>query len=104
MDDEPRPADARVLRAERVNPGYFISFPRAEAAPRYRKFLDDWRREGHPRKPNIGYNTVVYVDETDHKALDSALFRASRAYEGLLPLREPGESFESRLAKQQRAS
>ena len=43
---------------------------------------------------------MVYVDETDQKALDTALFRASRAYEGLLPLAEPGETFEDRLAKQ----
>jgi alkanesulfonate monooxygenase SsuD/methylene tetrahydromethanopterin reductase-like flavin-dependent oxidoreductase (luciferase family) len=83
-----------------INPGYFISYPRSDAAPRYQKFLEDWRREGHARKPNIGYSTVVYVDETDQKALDTALFRASRAYEGLLPLGAPGESFESRLAKQ----
>ena len=34
------------------------------------------------------------------KALDTALFRASRAYEGLLPLGAPGESFEDRVAKQ----
>jgi alkanesulfonate monooxygenase SsuD/methylene tetrahydromethanopterin reductase-like flavin-dependent oxidoreductase (luciferase family) len=83
-----------------VNPGFFIAFPRNEAGPRYRKFLEDWRKEGHPRKPNIGYSTVVYVDETDEKALEVASFRASRAYEGLLPLGEPGESFESRVAKQ----
>ena len=43
---------------------------------------------------------MVYVDETDQKALDTALFRASRAYEGLLPLGAPGETFEDRLAKQ----
>jgi alkanesulfonate monooxygenase SsuD/methylene tetrahydromethanopterin reductase-like flavin-dependent oxidoreductase (luciferase family) len=43
---------------------------------------------------------VVYVDETDKKALDTALFRASRAYEGLLPVKTPGEGFESRLANQ----
>jgi alkanesulfonate monooxygenase SsuD/methylene tetrahydromethanopterin reductase-like flavin-dependent oxidoreductase (luciferase family) len=83
-----------------INTGFFISFPRAEAGPRYRKFLQDWAKAGHSRKPNIGYSTVVYVDETDQKALDVALYRASRAYEGLLPLGAPGESFESRLAKQ----
>ena len=75
-----------------VNTGYFISFPRHEAGPRYRKFLADWNQAGHGRKPNIAYSTVVYVDETDKKALDTALFRASRAYEGLLPLGEPGET------------
>jgi alkanesulfonate monooxygenase SsuD/methylene tetrahydromethanopterin reductase-like flavin-dependent oxidoreductase (luciferase family) len=83
-----------------VNTGYFISFPRDEAGPRYKKFLTDWAKAGHGRKPNIGYSTVVYVDESDDKALEVALYRASRAYEGLLPLGEPGESFESRLSKQ----
>jgi alkanesulfonate monooxygenase SsuD/methylene tetrahydromethanopterin reductase-like flavin-dependent oxidoreductase (luciferase family) len=74
--------------------------PRRQARPRYEKFLVDWNNYGHGRKPNIAYSTVVYVDETDRKALDTALFRASRAYEGLLPMRTPGESFESRLGNQ----
>jgi alkanesulfonate monooxygenase SsuD/methylene tetrahydromethanopterin reductase-like flavin-dependent oxidoreductase (luciferase family) len=85
---------------EGVNTGYFISFPRHEAGPRYQKFLAEWNAAGHARKPNIAYSTVVYVDETDQKALDTALFRASRAYEGLLPLGTPGETFEDRVAKQ----
>ena len=25
-----------------INPGYFLVYPRADAAPRYRKFLEDW--------------------------------------------------------------
>ena len=29
----------------------------------------------------IAYCTIVYVDETDNKAIDTGLFRASRAYE-----------------------
>ena len=74
--------------------------PRHEAGPRYRKFLADWNAAGHPRKPNIAYSTVVYVGETDKQALDTALFRASRAYEGLLPLGAPGETFEDRVGKQ----
>src|SRR5439155_23565860 len=94
------PPTLEFCAKEGVNTGYFISFPRQEAGPRYRTFLTNWAKAGHPRKPNIGYSTVVYVDETDQKAIDTALFRASRAYEGLLPLGEPGESFESRLAKQ----
>lgn len=85
-----------------INTGYFISVARAEAAPRYRKFLDDWARHGHAQKPNIGYSTVVYVDETDEKALATALTRASQAYVGLLPLAEPGETFQDRLDKQRK--
>jgi alkanesulfonate monooxygenase SsuD/methylene tetrahydromethanopterin reductase-like flavin-dependent oxidoreductase (luciferase family) len=48
----------------------------------------------------MAYSTVVYVDETDKAAIENGLFRASRAYEGLLPLAEPGETIEDRLAKQ----
>jgi alkanesulfonate monooxygenase SsuD/methylene tetrahydromethanopterin reductase-like flavin-dependent oxidoreductase (luciferase family) len=79
-----------------INPGYFLVYPRADAAPRYRKFLADWQAAGHARKPNIAYCTVVYVDETDEKAIDTALFRASRAYEGFLKPPKPGETFEER--------
>jgi len=79
-----------------INPGYFLIYPRADAAPRYRKFLQDWQRAGWPRKPNIAYSTVVYVGETDQKAIDTALFRASRAYEGFLPPAKPGETFDDR--------
>jgi alkanesulfonate monooxygenase SsuD/methylene tetrahydromethanopterin reductase-like flavin-dependent oxidoreductase (luciferase family) len=82
-----------------VNPGYFLVYPRAEAAPRYRKFLQDWARIGHEGKPNIAYCTVVYVDETDDKAIETALFRASRAYEGFLAPAKPGETFEQRAAE-----
>ena len=81
-----------------INPGYFLVYPRADAAPRYRVFLENWRRAGWPHKPNIAYSTVCYVDETDQKALEVALFRASRAYEGFLAPPKPGESFEDRVA------
>jgi alkanesulfonate monooxygenase SsuD/methylene tetrahydromethanopterin reductase-like flavin-dependent oxidoreductase (luciferase family) len=37
------------------------------------------------------------VDETDKKARDAALFRASRAYEGFLPPQQPGETFDDRV-------
>jgi alkanesulfonate monooxygenase SsuD/methylene tetrahydromethanopterin reductase-like flavin-dependent oxidoreductase (luciferase family) len=83
-----------------VNTGYFINAPRHEGGPRYQTFLADWRKAGHPRKPDIAYSTVVYVDETDDAAIKNGLFRASRAYEGLLPLAEPGDTFEDRLKKQ----
>ena len=69
----------------------------ADAAPRYRKFLKDWGKAGWPRKPNIAYCTIVHVDETDEKALEAALFRASRAYEGFLPPPQPGETFVERV-------
>jgi alkanesulfonate monooxygenase SsuD/methylene tetrahydromethanopterin reductase-like flavin-dependent oxidoreductase (luciferase family) len=80
-----------------INPGYFLIYPRGDAAPRYRKFIEDWGKAGWPRKPNIAYCTVIYVDESDQKALDVALTRASRAYEGFLPVPKPGETFEERV-------
>jgi alkanesulfonate monooxygenase SsuD/methylene tetrahydromethanopterin reductase-like flavin-dependent oxidoreductase (luciferase family) len=80
-----------------INPGYFLVYPRADAAPRYRVFIDDWKKAGWPRKPNIAYCTIIYVDESDDKALDVALKRAARAYEGFLAQPKPGESFEQRV-------
>jgi alkanesulfonate monooxygenase SsuD/methylene tetrahydromethanopterin reductase-like flavin-dependent oxidoreductase (luciferase family) len=68
-----------------INTGYFLLFPRADAAPRYRKYLADWKAKGWTRKPNIAYSTVVYVDETDDRALDKALREAGNAYRGFLP-------------------
>jgi alkanesulfonate monooxygenase SsuD/methylene tetrahydromethanopterin reductase-like flavin-dependent oxidoreductase (luciferase family) len=80
-----------------INPGYCLVYPRADAAPRYRKFLADWAATGRPQAPKIAYCTIVYVDETDEKALDVALARAARAYEGFLPPPKPGETFEERV-------
>ena len=82
-----------------VNPGYFLIYPRADAAPRYRKFLADWQKLHPTRKPHIAYCTIVYVDESDEKALATALHRAARAYEGFLPKLEPGVTFEERVRK-----
>ncbi len=80
-----------------INPGYFLVYPRADAAPRYRKFLADWGAADRPQPPKIAYCTIVYVDDTDEKALDVALARAARAYEGFLPPPKPGETFEERV-------
>jgi alkanesulfonate monooxygenase SsuD/methylene tetrahydromethanopterin reductase-like flavin-dependent oxidoreductase (luciferase family) len=70
---------------EGINVGYFLIAPREDSAPRYRKFLEDWRKAGHKAKPNLAYSTVVYVDETDEKALKTALAEAGQAYRGFLP-------------------
>ena len=96
------PETLEFCAANGINTGYFISVSRTEAAPRYRKFISDWSQHAHGRKPNIGYSTLVYVDETDEKALSIGLERASRADVGLLPLAEPGETFQDRLAKQRK--
>ncbi len=97
MDDEPRSADARILRQERASiPAISWSI---RAPTRRRATANSWpigRRPAGAQKPNIAYCTVVYVDETDDKAIDTALFRASRAYEGFLAPPKPGETFEER--------
>jgi alkanesulfonate monooxygenase SsuD/methylene tetrahydromethanopterin reductase-like flavin-dependent oxidoreductase (luciferase family) len=80
-----------------IHPGYFLVYPRSDAAPRYRKFLEDWKEAGWTYKPKIAYCTIVYVDETDEKALEIGLPRASRAYEGFLAAARPGETFEDRV-------
>ena len=91
------PQTLEFCAANGINPGYFLVYPRKDAAPRYVKFLEDWNKAGHPRKPNIAYCTLVHVDDTDEKALDVALQRAARAYEGFLPHPKPGETFEERV-------
>jgi len=91
------PETLEFLAANGINTGNFLVFPREVAAPRYQKYLEDWKAAGWDHKPNIAYATTVYVDESDDKAIDIALQRAARAYEGILPL--PGEPFEARLDK-----
>ncbi|MGE0565215.1 MAG: LLM class flavin-dependent oxidoreductase [Pseudolabrys sp.] len=91
------PQTLEFCAQNRINPGYFLIYPRTDAAPRYRKFLDDWSKAGWPDKPKIAYCTVVYVDETDEKALEVATSRAARAYEGFLDPAKPGETFEDRV-------
>jgi len=92
------PETLEYCAANGIHTGYFLVFPRDEAAPRYRKYLTDWDKAGWSYRPNIAYSTVVYVDESDQKALDTALFGASRAYEGFLAPPVSDESFEDRVA------
>ena len=68
-----RDADTLALLArEGAHTGYLFLVPRAEVAPRYREYLKLWSQAGHKGKPNIGYWVLVYVDETDEKALAKA--------------------------------
>ncbi|MEK7878590.1 MAG: LLM class flavin-dependent oxidoreductase, partial [candidate division NC10 bacterium] len=66
------PETLELLAREGVHTGYLLFVPREEVAPRYREYLRLWREAGHPRKPNIGYWTLVYVDETDEQAVAKA--------------------------------
>jgi alkanesulfonate monooxygenase SsuD/methylene tetrahydromethanopterin reductase-like flavin-dependent oxidoreductase (luciferase family) len=68
-----RDADTlEILAREGVNTGYLFLVPRREVAPRYREYLRLWKEAGHREKPNIGYWILVYVDETDDKAVERA--------------------------------
>ena len=68
-----RDADTlELLAQEGVNTGYLFFVPRKEVAPRYEQYLRLWKRAGHKEKPNIGYWVLVYVDETDEKAMARA--------------------------------
>lgn len=65
-----RDADTlEFLAAEGVHTGYLFLMPRDEVAPRYREYLRLWSEAGHKEKPNTGYWALVYVDETDEKAV-----------------------------------
>jgi len=89
------PATLAFCARHGINAGYFFLFPRPHAAPRYREFLRLWQEAGWTRKPNVAYSTVVYVDETDEKALKVALEDAGRAYRGFLPACETKEELQA---------
>ena len=98
------PATLAFCAKEGINAGYFILFPRKDARPRYEKFLADWTAAGHAKKPNIAYSTVVYVDESDAKALKTALQDAGRAYAGFFgPLNNPDDPAELKAEQEKRA-
>ena len=61
-----------LLAREQVHTGYLFLVPRSEVASRYREYLRLWKEAGHKQKPNIGYWVLVYVDETDEKAVAKA--------------------------------
>ena len=79
------PATLEFCAKEGLNTGYFMVFSREETAPKYKVFIEQWKKAGRPGVPNIGYSTVVYVDESDKKARETALYEASRAYRGFFP-------------------
>ena len=60
------------LAKEGSHTGFIFLYPRAMVAPRYREYLRQWDEAGHPGKPNIGYWTLVYVDEDEETAIAKA--------------------------------
>lgn len=77
---ESRNADTlRELAREGVDTGYFLYFPRAEAATRYPEYLRLWQEAGWERKPRISYLTLVHVDESDERARERGMPHALEA-------------------------
>jgi alkanesulfonate monooxygenase SsuD/methylene tetrahydromethanopterin reductase-like flavin-dependent oxidoreductase (luciferase family) len=66
------PETLALLAREGVNTGYLFFVAKHTAVPRYTEYLRQWRAAGHRADPRIAYWTLVYVDETDEKALEKA--------------------------------
>ncbi|MFM9969594.1 MAG: LLM class flavin-dependent oxidoreductase [Burkholderiales bacterium] len=66
------PETLELLAKEGVNTGYLFFVSKDTAVPRYTKYLHDWRAAGHKEDPRIAYWTLIYVDETDEKAIARA--------------------------------
>lgn len=79
------PATLEFCAQEGVDAGYFFFFSREAARPRYQKFIADWKKAGWARKPRVAYCSLVYVDETDEKALKVAREHFGGAYRGFFP-------------------
>ncbi len=95
-----RDADTLALLArEGVNTGYLFLVPRGEVAPRYREYLKLWNQAGHKGKPNIGYWILVYVDETDEKALAKAKHYCTHCFTKVFGTRADGGIGYLRLAE-----
>ena len=62
-----------------INPGYFLVYPRADAAPRYRKFLADWTTAGWPQPPKIAYCTIVLRRRVQTRKRSTSRWRARPA-------------------------
>jgi len=77
-----QPQTLEFCAREGINTGYFLLDRRADVAPRFRTYVENWTAAGWQQKPNIAYTTVVYVDRTDNEALDKALDMAGTAYRG----------------------
>lgn len=87
----------RVLAREGVHTGYLLFLPRNEAAPRYREYFHLWREAGHSEMPNIGYWTLVYVDETDEMAVRKAAPHIVHAFSQVFGVGDAGFADQARL-------
>jgi alkanesulfonate monooxygenase SsuD/methylene tetrahydromethanopterin reductase-like flavin-dependent oxidoreductase (luciferase family) len=74
------PETLAFLAAEGVDTGSLLFVPREEGAPRYREYLRRWAAAGHARPPRIGYWALVYVDDTDERAVARATPEIRRVF------------------------
>ena len=88
-----------ILAREGVHTGYLFLVPRKEVAPRYREYLRLWNQAGHRGKPNIGYWVLVYVDETDDKAVARARHYFAHCFTKVFGTRADGGIGYLRLAE-----
>ncbi|HSF58174.1 MAG TPA: LLM class flavin-dependent oxidoreductase [Candidatus Binatia bacterium] len=93
------PDTLEFLARQGVHTGYLFLVPRQEVAPRYRDYLRLWREAGHQGKPNIGYWVLVYVDETDQKAVAKAKSYFSYCFTRVFGTRADGGIGYQRLAE-----
>ncbi len=82
------PPTLEFCAREGLHTGFFLLFPRAQARTRYAPYREAWSAHGWPGRPNIAYSTVVYVDETDEKAMAKAMADAGKAYKGFFTFSE----------------
>jgi alkanesulfonate monooxygenase SsuD/methylene tetrahydromethanopterin reductase-like flavin-dependent oxidoreductase (luciferase family) len=78
------PATLEFCAREGINTGYFTFLPHEDAVAPYTEYLRLWKQAGWRRKPNIAYLTLVYVDESDAKALETAIPHVVETYKGFL--------------------
>jgi alkanesulfonate monooxygenase SsuD/methylene tetrahydromethanopterin reductase-like flavin-dependent oxidoreductase (luciferase family) len=92
------PETLALLAREGVHTGYLFFMPRADVVPRYREYLRAWQAAGHPESPNVGYWTLVYVDETDESARAGAAPHIRHAFTKVFGFGDAGGVSPSQLA------
>ncbi|MEA2638787.1 MAG: hypothetical protein QOF51_181 [Chloroflexota bacterium] len=80
------PPTLQYLAEQGIDTGYVHYMPRAEMAELYRPYIQHWREVGHPRKPDINYWILVYVDDTDDRAWEVAGPSWVQAYTDVAPI------------------
>ena len=67
-----QPDMLQFMAREGVNTASSLFNPRKTSGSYVKEYLRTWEQAGHQHKPNVGYLTQVYVDETDEIAMQKA--------------------------------